>query len=307
MLKIYHKKIKDKEIKELDNFVIGSWVRVDSPTTEDIAFLKDKLSLDEDLLKDSLDPYEVPRLESEEGRVYIFARIPNREEDGKIVTVPILIIIGPNFVATVCARELKFLNNFVSSETDFSTTQKTKLVLQIFSAINHEYSRFFTEVSRKIRGISVKLESIKNSDIAQFVTFEEVLTNFINSLSPTNSSLKTILSGKILDLYEEDEDLVENLLLGNDQLISTCEVNLKNITNIREAYSTIMTNNLNQSIRLLTIITALVAIPTLVTSFYGMNLRLPFEDFPEAYLYVMGMALAISGGILLVFIKKRWF
>ncbi|HZX00960.1 MAG TPA: magnesium transporter CorA family protein [Candidatus Paceibacterota bacterium] len=305
MLKIYHKKVKDKELKELDQLAAGSWVNVESPTEEEAVFLRDKLFLEEDLIKDATDPYEVPRLERQKDIIYFFTRVAIREDDGRVATTPILVAVTPGFVVTVSSRELKFLDN-LKKAADFSTTQRTNLVLQIFESINAEYSKFFTEVTRKVRSSVANVERVRNEDIAQFVAFEEVLANFINSLVPTNASLRNILSGKFIGLHKEDEELIEDLLLHNTQLISNCEINLKSITNIREAYSSIMTNNLNQSIKILTVLTVIIAIPTLVTSFYGMNVSLPLSGSPFSYLMAIGISVVISALVLMIFIRNRW-
>ncbi|MBU0647098.1 MAG: magnesium transporter CorA family protein [Patescibacteria group bacterium] len=310
MIKIYYKKINDKKLQEIDKFLVGSWMCVNDPTEEEINFLNKKFFLDKDLIEDALDPFEVPRVELSDGIIYIFTRIPAREENGKIITVPILIAVGNNFVTTITSHKLSLLSSFLKrdddskKDNDFSTTQKTKLVLQIFLAIDQEYSKFFAEINKEIKNIGLNLESIKNKNVIQFVSFEEILGDFINSLVPTNSSFKNMLSGRFLNLYEEDKDLIENLLLDNEQLIATCETNLKNIINMRKACSTIMTNNLNKSIELLTLVAALIAIPTLITSFYGMNVHLPFAEYKETSLYIIGVSIIASCPILFFFLKK---
>ena len=116
-----------------------------------------------------------------------------------------------------------------------------------------------------------------------------------------------LTSGKILELFEEDKDLIEDLLLNNNQLIGISKSNLKNIVNIREAYSTIMGNNLNKIIKFLTALTVVLNIPVLISGFYGMNVALPLAQSGFAFWYLVFSSVIISIILIIVFIKMDWF
>ena len=305
MIKIYQKTIRDRAVKTLDSFKVGSWVYVENPTEGEIKSLADKHSLEESLLKDALDPYEVPRIEFEKKAAYIFTRVPHGEEI-RAATSPILIVIGENFVLTLSEKSLPFLGQFLTGKVDFSTTQKTKLFLQIFSEIVSTYNSSLNNISRKVRSFGIRLEAITNKEITQLVGFEGVLNDFLSALTPTNTILNNLLSGKFLALYEEDKDLIEDLSLGIGQLMETCKSNLRTMVNIREAHSTIVTNNLNRIIRLLTALTVIIAIPTMVFSFFGMNVALPGTELPQASLWILSGTGIVGILLLAVFIKNRW-
>ncbi len=305
MITIYQKTIKDTKLKQLEDFKVGSWLCVEEPTEEEISYLAKEFKLEEGLLKDAIDPYEVPRLEIEDGITYMFTRVPYAK-GVDIATLPVLVAMGENFLVTISRKPLPFLSKFTEGHIDFSTTQKMKLFLQIFFEITASYSALLTGINRSVRRLRVRMEKISNKDIMQFVVFEEVINDFLAALVPTHTILKNLLSGKYLKLYEQDEDLVEDLFLSNGQLIESCKSNLKTIVNIREAYSTIMTNNLNRVIKLLTVLTIVLTIPTIVSSFYGMNVRLPYSDSPHAFWVVAGTTIVVSGGLLLLFRRNRW-
>lgn len=305
MIKIYQKTIRDKAAKAIDSFKVGSWIYVEAPTDEEIKSLVEKHKLEESLLKDALDIYEVPRIEFEKQAVYVFTRVPYGEET-KISTAPLLIIIGENFVLTLAERSLPFIEQFLNGKIDFSTTQKTKLFLQIFSQIVSAYNNSLNTISRRVRSLGIHLEEITNKDIAQLVGFEGILNDFLSSLVPTNTILTNLLSGRFIKLYEEDRELVEDLSLGIGQLTESCKSNLKTMVNIREAYSTIVTNNLNRIIRLLTALTVIIAIPTMVFSFFGMNVALPGAHVPEAAFWILSGTGLVAILLLGVFIKNRW-
>jgi len=306
MIKIYQKTIKDRGLREIDGFRVGSWLYLEKPTKEEIEQVADLLKLKASLLGDALDVHEVPRIEVAKDTVYIFTRVPYAESN-QTITVPILIILGENFLVTVSERALPLFDDFVRSEIDFFTTQKTKFFIQLFSQIIQLYNQHLTGISRQVRGGGVGLENISNRDVIQLVVFEGVLNDFISALLPTSTILRNLLSGKSLKLYEEDRELVEDLLLGSEQLIESCQSNLRTIVNIREASSTIMTNNLNRVIKLLTALTVILSVPTMIASLYGMNVPLPGADEPQAFFFVIGATALISVILFVVFIKNRWF
>lgn len=145
MIKIYQKTIRETELKELDEFKIGSWINVEAPTEKELDVLTERFSLDKGHLKDALDPHEVPRLEIEGETIYIFTRVPYRKEE-KITTLPLLVILGGDFLMTVARNPHNFLETFKANKVaDFHTTQKVKVFIQIFSGINSVYGNFITE------------------------------------------------------------------------------------------------------------------------------------------------------------------
>jgi magnesium transporter len=305
MITIYYRNLKDQQVQILEKFKTGSWISVEDPSKEELDLLAKEFPLDRDLLRDALDPHEVPRVEWENGVTYVFTRVPFQEEM-QTTTTPLMIATGKNFVVTVSRLSLPFLLKFQEGRVEFYTTQKTKLFLQIFSEINTTYSSFINNIARQVRRVTVRLEGISNKEIKQFVMFESSLNDFLAALVPTSALLNNLLSGKFLQLFEQDHELVEDLTLSNRQLIELCQSNMKSIRNVREGYSIIMTNNLNRVIKLLTALTIVLTVPTIIASFYGMNVPLPLADSPGAFSVILGSALFASVAILALFVKNRW-
>ena len=305
MITIYHKTSKEKKPHILKEFKTGSWVHTEDPSEEELQMLSDTFSLDTGPLKDATDFYEVPRIEIEKGVTYIFTRYP-MGETATIITAPVLFAIGDGFLLTVSQKPFPMIEKFIDGDVDFSTSQETKLLIQLFFQVNTAYTSFINRISRRIRSSSVQLDTINNKDIMRFVRFESILNDFMSALVPTSSLLQNLLSRRFLNLREEDEDLVEDLFLNIGQLIDICRSNLKSIVNIRESHSTIMTNNLNRVIKLLTSITIILTVNTMIASLYGMNVKLPFQDSPNAFMGVIGLIIGISITLLLVFAKNRW-
>lgn len=306
MIKIYYKNIKENELKTLRQFRVGAWMYVEDATEAELQLLAEKFQLEHDLLKDVTDLYEAPRLEVEGNVLYIFTRFAHHDE-GHITTVPILFVVSQDFITTIAEYSIPQLEKFTAKKNVY-TTQKTKLFLQLFMHVNGLYNQYLNNINRQLRTINIQFESekISNKDIIQFVSFENVLNDFLSALIPTSSILQNLLSGKYLRLYEEDKDLIEDLLLSNQQLTEMAKSNLRTIVNIREAYSTIMTNNLNQVVKLLTSLTILFTVPTMIASLYGMNVRLPFDQHPYAFFGILAVILTISFMLFLIFTRKRW-
>ena len=309
MIKIYHRSIKDVAPNILNDFKTGSWIYVENPNDEELDSLGTNYGLERGHLTDALDVNEVPRLEAEGVLNYIFIRVPFRDTGNRAYTVPVLIVIAPDFLLTLMKEPLPFLERFINAGQTFNTTQKTNLFIQIISQINSAYSNFLQEMSREVRQKTQGLEEAKsprNTDIVEFLNLEKTLNDFLAALIPTAAILEKLLSGRHLKLYKADEDLVEDLFLGTNQLVAASKANLRNISNLRDAYSTVMTNNLNQVIKLFTSITVLITIPTMIASFYGMNVSLPYANNPFAFPGIILGTMIATLVLLAVFIKNRW-
>ncbi len=306
MISYYYSTKKVEDLVVIESFKIGAWIQVENPEDADIEELVTTYKLDEGLLRDALDPYEVPRIETDEGKTYFYTRVPYKDNN-QVFTSPLLVIIADDFMMTVSQRKLSLWDRFIDNRISFYTTQKTKFFFQIFSEITRNYNRFVTEIRKNVSRSTDSFGTIGNSEIVQFVRFENTLNNFLSALVPTNVSLKNLLSGQsVLKLYEDDEEYIEDIFLLNEQLIESCKSNLKAISNIRNAYSTIMTNNLNRVIKLLTVLTIGLTIPTIVSSLYGMNVMLPGAGHPLAFWFVLGGIAVIAVIVFLIFYFQDW-
>ena len=305
MIRYVQRTVKDENVKELDAFRTGCWVFVENPTDAELDVVAESHGLERGLLDDAVDPNEVPRVESEGGVTYIFTRAPVKEDE-EVSTAPLLIGVAPTFFFTVTRQHLPIFDAYQSGRTAFFTTQKTKLLTQIFTDVNTSYRTYMLGISRAIRSVNIHSERIDNADILRFIKHEEVLNDFLGALDPTHTLLQHILSGRFLRLYEQDEDLVQDLFLAEGQLIEMCRANLRNSVNIREAYSTIMTNNLNQVIKLLTALTVVFTIPTMVASFYGMNVKIPLGTYDHAFSIVLVSTMVVSAVLFMIFQRRHW-
>jgi magnesium transporter len=306
MQTIYYRNIRSQVLEEIDNPRRGCWIRVVDPSKDELKKLEQKFNLDADLLADGVDLYEAPRIEHEKGNLYIYARY-SRPKGEHTSTHPILIVILPDMLLTISRIEAEPINILLDSG-NLVTTQKVKMVLQILEEMNKGYRRHLNYVTKNILSTRTRLQhaSIKNEDILNFIDIEEDLNEFLAALQPYGLLLNSLLNGKYIQLHDEDEDLIEDLQLSASELVELTKSRLKTIQNIREAYNTIATNNLNTVFKRLTSIAIFLAIPTIVGGFYGMNITLPLANHPNAFAIVSGITTFIMLGFIAYFYKNKW-
>lgn len=303
MLKYYYKTIRSTELEEIEKFKKGTWVHAENPSEAEVATLIKTHGLDEGLIADALDEDEMPRLEKDGKLVYMYVRAAVALPDGAFDTLPLLIVYGPDRVITISLRKLPHFAPFFTGKVDFTTTQRTRLMLQILDQVAEQYDKYITTTSKRIKTIRNRLRGheIRNKDFIDFVTIEDEINEFLSALLPASATLRRMTLGRNIVLHEEDKDIVEDLELSITQSIEACRSNIKSVINLRQAYSSISSNNLNRSIKILTILTVMITLPNIFFSMYGMNIALPFQHEPWAFaglLIVIGLVLLLAYGIL---------
>lgn len=309
MITIYYKGPKSKTAVKIDKYKAGSWLLVENPTPDDMQYLQDSHKIDEGLLTDATDEDEMPRIETEDGITYIYTRYAYKNSSGKVQTSPLMFAIGPQFFISLTSKSYPLLHKFAIESDEYSTTRKGELLLELFDITIDSYTSQLNLINRHIRAARncLNVKRISNKDFVQFVEIEDVLNEFLGDLIPANSVLQKLTKKRRnIAFDEEDADMVEDLQLSATQLIDNIKGSLKTIVNIREAYSNITTNNLNRQVSLLTILTVVLTIPTIVGSFFGMNVPVPGAQNPYAFIEVVGGTLLVAGILLVIFRKIRW-
>jgi magnesium transporter len=293
------------EIKERETLQPGSWVRAEKPQEDELATLIE-LGLDEDILSDALDPHEVPRIEVDGEWTYFFTRLPDTDDDFNDFTTPILFALGREHIVTVSRDSLGRMWQPFIDKTTIPTTQKTKFFMVMVDAIVRQYQTRVAAINRQMRAASTDVTNLRPKDIATFVEYERKLNDYTDALIPMNIALEKLLSGKMIRLYEDDRDLVEDLSIDLEQLVGRCKSLLRTITNVRDSYRAVMDTRLNETIRILTVITLAMTIPTMMAGIFGMNVELPGDPHsPYAFWLIVGGS-AIGALILIIyFMRKR--
>lgn len=281
-----------------------SWVHVTDPNEKELHALSENFHLELGHLKDALDENEVPRFEEEGRCAYLFTRVPVANGT-RYSTIPVLFILHPSTVITVVKTETSVFTNFFG-KTHIQHTTPIGFFILFFNEIINQYNAAIAKINKQTISTTIDIDSIKNRDIVALVLYEQILNEFLNAIIQTNSFLKVFMANKRFVKEESDHDLVEDLFLATGQLIELSKSSLHQAKNIREAYSTIMTNNLNRVIKFFTALTIIFTIPMIIASLYGMNVALPLADHPFAFIEIILLICVLSAGALYLFFKRRW-
>lgn len=291
-------------IKQRDTLQPGSWIRSERPNEEEQRQLI-ALGIDEDLLLDALDPHEVPRVELDDGWTYFITRLPDTDDEFNDYTTPILFALGDKYIITVSRDSLGRLWQPFIDTAQAPTTQKTKLFMLMVEAIALQYQTRVASINRQMRATTRNVRLLKSRDIMTLTEYERKLNDYLDALQPTNTALERILNGRLLALYEDDRELVEDLSIEFEQLIARCKSLLRTITNVRDSYRAVMDTRLNETIRSLTVITLAFTVPTMLAGLYGMNVELPGGNSPHTFWFVILLSALISGSLATYFLRKR--
>jgi magnesium transporter len=305
MIEIYFKSIRDQKFERITDFRVGSWIHIDNANLEDLTKLCEVTNLDLTDIRDSLDKYEIPRIELSEDNVLIFLRHPSEEEVG-LYTTTYTIILTKSYIITISPIESKVIDSVIASRINLATTQKSKLMLFLLLQTIQDYTQKIKSVRYSVIDQEKKIQSIDNDTIIMLTANEGKLNQYLSSLVPMRALLEKITSGRKVTLYEKDQDLLEDLLLAIRQSEDLCSVNIKSIRSLRDAYQSLFTNDMNKTIKLLTAITIIFTIPTIISSIYGMNISLPYASNPYAFILIIITTIILCILSIWFFIRKKW-
>lgn len=304
MLQYLRSTTKNLEIAAQDSLLVGTWIRADRPNESEQQTLV-QLGIDEDILLDALDPHEVPRVETEDGWTYFITRLPDTDDEFNDFTTPILFALGDKHIATISRDSLGRLWQPFIDRTNAPTTQKTKFFILMMEAIVRQYQTRVAKINREMRAATNDVRNLRARDIAVLAEYERKLNDYLDALQPTNTSIEKLLGGRLLTLYEDDHDLVEDLSIDLEQLMSRCKSLLRTITNVRDSYRAVIDTKLNETVRILTVITLALTIPTMMAGLYGMNVELPGEHWPHMFWVVIGISALSALSLSFYFLKRR--
>lgn len=307
MLTYYFRSPKDEELMEISEPKTGVWAHAVDPSDDEIKELIKNFSLDDDILEDAKDFYEVPRMEKSQGATYFFTRYPLRDQQQDNTTAPLLIITGESFIVTVTVREIPLFKKLVSGETVVFTNEKAKFFIQVMDIITQAFDKELLRLRKAVHKDRVRLQSIGTREIERLVNFETTLNSMIDALIPTNSWLQQITSGSYMQLYQDDLETMQDLVIANGQVVNSARSVLKTIQNIRGAIEAIMTSRLNNALRILTVLTILLTVPLVIASLYGMNVALPFANGPYTFYFILVLNVVILTVLTFVFRRNDWF
>ncbi|WP_425446262.1 magnesium transporter CorA family protein [Dethiothermospora halolimnae] len=302
----------DGVLTDIDDFEKGSWISLINPTEDELKNINEELGVDMDFLKAPLDDEETSRLEVENGQILTLVDIPiMEEEEGSYVyyTLPLGIILFDKYIITICLKENGIIDQFEERRVkSFFTYKRTRFVLQILFKMAARYLLYLKQIDKLSNKIQDHLrKSTRNKELIQLLDLEKSLVYFSTSLKANEIVMEKLLKTNSIKLYPEDEDLLEDVIIENKQAIEMTNIYSNILSGMVDAFASVISNNLNIVMKILTSITIVMSIPTMLASFYGMNVGLPFQNSPYAFLIILLSSLSLSIIAIIVLFKKDMF
>ena len=299
-------------LAEIANKEKDSWIKVTSPTQEEVAKLSKELNIPLSFLMDPLDVDERARVEKDDGYTLAVIRIPWFDEKNKKVpfsTLPLGIIMNSERIITVCARDTEVLLDFlVGKIRNFSIEHRVRFLIQVFLRVSLLYLKYLRQINTMTEHVERELhKALKNEELIKLLDIEKSLVFFITSLKSNEIMMDRLFRANIIAIDEDSKELLEDVIIETRQAIEMANIYSSIESGMMDAFASVISNNLNVVMKFLTSVTIILMLPTLVVSVYGMNVPLPFQRSPHAFLIVVGFSFLLSVLGVVIFIKRRYF
>jgi magnesium transporter len=295
----------------LDKPVNGSWINAINPSPEEIAQIQ-ALGVPQDFITYPLDLDERARTERENGELLIVLRIPYSQgasADVPFITIPLGIILTDQHIITVCKMENEITKEFANGRIrDLATSKRLRFVLRLLLYTANKYLVYLREITKVVDALEDQLQqSTRNKEVLDLLKYQKSLTYFTTALKSNELMMERLQRSQLLRTYPEDEDLLEDVLTENQQAIEMTNITSNILSSMMDAFASIISNNLNVVMKFLAAVTIVLSLPTMVASFFGMNVHLPFELNPQAFLIIMVISFSISMSVVFIFWRRDWF
>ena len=300
-------------IHEEEKLQDGVWVRMISPTQEECEEIADVLNVDIDDIKAALDEEESSRIELQDGYTLILVDVPTteiRHDKQSYTTIPLGIILTQDVIVTVCTEDRTVLKNFVINRVkEFSTKKRLRFVYQILYRTATIYQTNLRIIDKRRTEIEERIgQHTEDVDLIDLHELESTLVYFATSLRANGVVLDRLTRYKRLEQYPEDTELLGDVIVENQQAIEMTSIYRDIINGTRELMSSVIDNRLNNVMKYLTSITIVMAIPTVISGIYGMNVDerwMPFANTPHGFLLICVLTLLICIITMLILRKKK--
>lgn len=294
-------------IKKVDKISNGVWINMTNPDEEEILYISKSLNLDPDFLKAALDEEERSRIEIDDDTQHrlILVDIPfvGNERNSQIYeTMPLGIISTDIGIVTVCLKENVITGDFINNSVKtFYTFKKSRFILQLLYRNATYYLLYLKQIDKQSSAIENELhKSMKNKELIELLTIEKSLVYFSTSLKSNELVMEKLMRYDFMHKYEEDTELLEDTIIENKQAMEMAKIYSDILSGTMDAFASVISNNLNIVMKVLASITIVMGIPTIVASFFGMNVPVPFAQNPFAFYWL------IVGTVVICFVIAKF-
>lgn len=312
MLEIFRTDLETNKTEIVTKYEKGNWINMISPSEDEIMDVCKNLKINEDFIRYALDYEEKARIDVEEddNTILFIIDVPIREREGDSLiytTMPIgIIFVRDDYLITVSIKENSIIQDLKKNNMrNIITYKKSRFLLQILYSNASMYLNLLKKINKETEiAESILKNSMKNRALLKLLNLEKSLVYFTTSLKSNEVVMEKTMRGKIIKLYEEDEDILEDSIIENKQAIEMAKIYSDILNGTMDAYASIISNNLNGVMKFLTSITIILSIPTMVASFWGMNVEVPMQNNKLGFLIIMIFSV-LSAIIAMIWLKKK--
>lgn len=311
MLKIYNTDIETNLTVEQKEVTKGCWINMVSPSENEIKQVCEQANISDEFIRYALDYEEKARIDIEDdGTILFILDVPvlEKEQDSEIyTTMPVgLIVVRDDYFITVSLKKNKIISNLERSiNKKVITYKKSRFIFQFFYENASVFLRLLKQINKETEvAESILKKTLKNRELLKLLNSEKSLVYFTTSLKSNEVVMEKTLRGKIIKLYDEDEDILEDAIIENKQAIEMSKIYSDILNGSMDAYASIISNNLNGVMKMLTSITIILAIPTLIASLWGMNVPVPMQNSSIGFVVLVVSTIIITA-ITVIWLKVR--
>ncbi|MBR4260363.1 MAG: magnesium transporter CorA family protein [Clostridia bacterium] len=311
MIKIYNTNVETNETLETEKISKGCWINMVSPSEKEIKRVCEETNISDDFIRYALDYEEKARIDIEDdGTILFIIDVPilEKEQDSEIyTTMPVgLIVVRDDFFITVSLKKNKIISGLEHSVGKKITTyKKSRFIFQFFYENASVFLKLLKQINKETEvAESILKKTLQNRELFKLMSLEKSLVYFTTSLKANELVMEKTLRGKIIKLYEEDEDLLEDAIVENKQAIEMSKIYSDILNSTMDAYASIVSNNLNGVMKMLTSITIILAIPTLIASLWGMNVPVPLQNNPFGFI-ILSVLMVVVTLLTIIWLKRR--
>jgi len=299
-------------LESIEEIVNGCWINLIDPTPGEIEKLT-ALGIPQDFITYPLDVDERSRTEREDdGKILIVIKVPvylGPKVDVPYTTIPMGFVLTDKVLLTVCRHPHGILEEFSSGRVrGLSTAKRNRFILKVLLYTANKYLAYLRDINRTVDALEDKAQvSMKNKEVYELLKFQKSMVYFTTALKSNELVFERLYRSQLFKMYPDDEDLLEDVITENQQAIEMVNISNNILSSMMDAFASIISNNLNVVMKFLASVTIIMSIPTIVTSFFGMNVELPFENMHLAWIIVIGISIGVGALVTWIFMRRDWF
>ncbi len=300
------------ELIEIESIENGAWINLVNPSKKEINFIIEKLKIEEQSILAALDTEERPRIEVEDNETLIVVDVPyldkSAKDKNKVIysTIPLGIIIANENIITVSSTNVALLEVFKSQPfKGFSTVKKTTFLLHMLYKNSANYLIFLRNIERQSKILEDEIHvSLRNQELLELLVLEKSLVYLSTSIKSNEIVLERLSRMELIKKYPDDLEILEDAIIENKQAMEMAKIYADILGKVMDSFAAIISNNFNILMKRLTAITIIMAVPTILSGIWGMNVKVPFGELHFGFWYVI-FIIALVGTVFAIIFKKN--